>query len=369
MRKKRPIHRETGVLRDASLIVIASEDRYAVQQYFDLLQSPRIKFRVLSAEDGESSPQHVLSRLDQFRLEFDLDGKDKLWFVCDADHWAESDHISNLTRIRQECRTKEIGFAMASPCFELWLLLHFEAVARGERLTCTEAENRLKNTVGNYSKKRIFDLPIDIGRIRSAIERSEALGGKEGGIPLGHFGTNLVLSLASLRIKTNFDHQVDWLSCLGAFAILDRCVEHGRVAWRWRQERSARQGDLENGIRWGIEKPSVAKLRGRGLSLMGVPGFEPGTSTMSTPRQPRNNQPKSQSHHQIHKRPKQSRNSNLAASAVSISDYFHHHTQPQKNHQIPPVTIWFNGILVELLMQFTGENGEKLATNLKCMPM
>ena len=60
MRKKRPLDRKSEPVRDASLVVIASEDRYAVRQYFDFFESIRIQFRVLETLDGKSSPEHVL---------------------------------------------------------------------------------------------------------------------------------------------------------------------------------------------------------------------------------------------------------------------------------------------------------------------
>ena len=72
MRRKRPIERGLTALRDTSLIVIASEDRYAVKQYFDLFHSTRIQFRVLETPDGRSAPSHVLNRLDEFMREYDF---------------------------------------------------------------------------------------------------------------------------------------------------------------------------------------------------------------------------------------------------------------------------------------------------------
>lgn len=52
MRKKRPLDRKVKVVRDASLVVIASEDRYAVRQYFDFFESTRMQLRVLETRDG-----------------------------------------------------------------------------------------------------------------------------------------------------------------------------------------------------------------------------------------------------------------------------------------------------------------------------
>jgi hypothetical protein len=62
MRKKRPLDRKAKPVRDASLVVIASEDRYAVRQYFDFFESTRIQFRVLETLDGKSAAAHCRSR-------------------------------------------------------------------------------------------------------------------------------------------------------------------------------------------------------------------------------------------------------------------------------------------------------------------
>jgi hypothetical protein len=68
MRKKRPLDRSTNIVRDANLIVIASEDTYAVRQYFDFFRSTKIQFKVLETNDGKSSPEHVLARIDEYWL-------------------------------------------------------------------------------------------------------------------------------------------------------------------------------------------------------------------------------------------------------------------------------------------------------------
>ena len=61
MRRKRKIDRESGKLADTNLIVIASEDEYAVKQYFHLFHSVRIQFEVLETENGRSPPKMYLT--------------------------------------------------------------------------------------------------------------------------------------------------------------------------------------------------------------------------------------------------------------------------------------------------------------------
>ena len=72
MRKKRPLDREAKHVRDANLVVIASEDRYAVRQYFDFFESTRIQFRVLETTDGKSAPEHILERINEYINDFEI---------------------------------------------------------------------------------------------------------------------------------------------------------------------------------------------------------------------------------------------------------------------------------------------------------
>lgn len=183
MRKKRPLDRSSNVVRDASLIVIASEDTYAVRQYFDFFRSTRIQFKVLETEGGRSSPEHVLARLDEYVKEFDIGEGDELWLVSDCDHWIKPDHVKNLVGVIQKCRQKGIQVALSNPCFELWLLLHFVEFPPEDTLTRAEIENRIRKAVGFYDKTRIFNLPIDNEAVKSAVSRSSSSNPSSSEIP------------------------------------------------------------------------------------------------------------------------------------------------------------------------------------------
>ena len=176
MRRKRPLTRTEGTLRSANLVVIASEDTHAVQQYFDFFHSTRIQFKVLATEDGNSSPQDVLARLLEFKKEFDLqDDGDQLWLVTDSDHWIEAGHIANLTRVIKQCRQNNIQVAMSCPCFDLWLLLHFEEAPTSLELTCSDVGTLIREAVGSYNKTKVYKLPIDMPKVSLAIERAKAV--------------------------------------------------------------------------------------------------------------------------------------------------------------------------------------------------
>lgn len=172
MRKKRPLDRKAKPVRDASLVVIASEDRYAVRQYFDFFESTRIQFRVLETEDGKSAPEHVLNRINEYLEEFEIDEGDTFWVVCDCDHWVEPNHIQNLTHLLQQCRQKGIQVALSNPCFELWLLLHFADFPPEDVLTCNEVTNRLRAAAGGYDKTKVYNLQLDDEQVLAAVKRA-----------------------------------------------------------------------------------------------------------------------------------------------------------------------------------------------------
>ena len=76
--KPRKLDRENGIVRDASLIVIASEDTHAVKQYFQRFHTTKVQVEILPTEDGRSSPQAVVQRLDDYKADRQLGPGDEL---------------------------------------------------------------------------------------------------------------------------------------------------------------------------------------------------------------------------------------------------------------------------------------------------
>ena len=172
MRKKRPIQRSEERTRDATLVVIASEDRFAVKQYFDLFHSTRIQFHVLETEDGKSSPEHVMARLERYLDEYSVGVGDQFWLVLDTDHWIEGSHLQNLVEVVKRCRQKGISVALSNPCFELWLLLHFSDFPAESKLTCVQIGELIRAKTVTYNKTKVFNLPITESRVFEAIGRA-----------------------------------------------------------------------------------------------------------------------------------------------------------------------------------------------------
>jgi hypothetical protein len=170
-RKPRPLDRDLGVVRDASLIVIASEDTHAVQAYFSKFQPRRVQFKILPTEDGRSAPQHIVDRLDQFRKEFYLEEGDQLWYCGDIDHWAHGNHLPNLSRVLAHCNQMGYHVALSNPCFELWLLLHFIELP-ADLQTCEDICGALSNAHGGYSKEHGCRVPLTSEMVMNAAERA-----------------------------------------------------------------------------------------------------------------------------------------------------------------------------------------------------
>ena len=178
--------------RDARLIVIASEGKDTERIYFKALAkeytNPRVHVHILERSENEqnnSSPEHVLKQLNDYKSQYELEADDELWLVVDKDRWTEA----MLSRVATEC-SQEVAMHMAlsNPCFELWLLLHMEDAAS---LTTEEKKQwmenrrksknadpylkvRLRQKMGSYHESD-YDAPALIVHVEEAIARAKDL--------------------------------------------------------------------------------------------------------------------------------------------------------------------------------------------------
>ncbi len=204
--KRRPLDRESGVVRDASLVVIASEDTYAVRQYLAKFHVTRVQFKVLPSEGGRSSPEAVLERLDGYRREYEISEGDEFWVCIDLDHWAEPGHIANLRRVQKEGSKKGYEIALSSPCFDFWVLLHFEDPPSGGIRRCDDIAERLRQILGGFTKKSIQHLRFTQQQVEQAVERARQLPNANSLAPSGpttqmHRILESLLAREAIRLK------------------------------------------------------------------------------------------------------------------------------------------------------------------------
>ena len=178
--------------RDARLIVIAAEGKDTERIYFKALAkeytNPRVHVHILERsvdEQNNSSPEHVLKQLNDYKSQYELEADDEIWLVVDKDRWTEA----MLSRVATEC-SQEVAMHMAlsNPCFELWLLLHIEDAASltpEEQMLWMENRRKSKNAdpylkvrlrqkMGSYHESSYDALSL-IAHIEDAIERAKTL--------------------------------------------------------------------------------------------------------------------------------------------------------------------------------------------------
>ena len=193
MRSRNSLMRERReAFRDARLIVIASEGKDTERIYFKALAkeytNPRVHVHILERtvdEQNNSSPEHVLKQLNDYKNQYDLEADDELWLVVDKDRWTES----MLSRVATECAHDDyMHMALSNPCIELWLLLHLvdaTLLSPEERQQWLENRRksktsepylkvRLRKEMGSYHEAA-YDAQMLIAHVEDAIERAKAL--------------------------------------------------------------------------------------------------------------------------------------------------------------------------------------------------
>lgn len=169
-RKPRTLDRDDGVEKDADLVIIASEDRYAVEDYFRRFKTRQVQFRVLPTLDCRSAPAHVMQRLIDFKQTNETEEGDSLWLCIDRDQWDEH----GLREVISECGRQGFRIAMCNPCFDLWVLLHFFDAPTGD-VTADDLKSQLKGFLGGYSKKCCRSVKITTETVEDAVRRAKAI--------------------------------------------------------------------------------------------------------------------------------------------------------------------------------------------------
>lgn len=178
--------------RDARLVVVASEGKDTERIYFKALAkeyaNPRVHVHVLERSEDEknnSSPEHVLKQLNDYKTQYALEADDELWLVVDKDSWTDG----MLSRVAAVCaKDAAMNMALSNPCFELWLLLHLEDATsltpeeykmwlenrRKSKNADPYLKVRLRQKLGSYHESS-YDAPALVVNVGTAIERARRL--------------------------------------------------------------------------------------------------------------------------------------------------------------------------------------------------
>ena len=136
-------------------------------------------------EQNNSSPEHVLKQLNDYKEQYALEADDELWLVIDKDRWTEA----MLSRVATECAQDDyMHMALSNPCIELWLLLHLIDAAslspaehqqwlenrRKSKSADPYLKMRLRQEMGSYHEAA-YDAQMLIAHVEKAIKRAKAL--------------------------------------------------------------------------------------------------------------------------------------------------------------------------------------------------
>ena len=181
-RKPVSIGRAERKQRDDRYFLVATEDTYAPQQYFEVLTLPRVRVLVLETPEGtgHSSPRHVVDRLKKafamVRQKGEVQQGDEFWVLLDTDHHIKDSHIKGTIEALKMASQADFEVAFSNPSFELWLLLHHVDVPPGTVFAnANEVIAELKRVLGSYDKTLIGAGMFPLSNIPAAIERARAL--------------------------------------------------------------------------------------------------------------------------------------------------------------------------------------------------
>ena len=149
-------------------IIIATEGMNTEPSYFSHLNNLPGPLRVnVIPRTTHSSPPQVLEELIKY-LEGNIHDNDEYWLVLDVDYWTQT----QKQFIEDWCLESpdQNNLVVSNPCFELWLILHFEESPDFKR--SRSCKQYYKKNYGEINTIDDFEF-IQSNDVKSAITRAE----------------------------------------------------------------------------------------------------------------------------------------------------------------------------------------------------
>ena len=176
--------RPLGTRRGARKYVISTEGSKTERDYLKMLQCKfgrpepgSVSFFFVFAKpnnEPKSDPANTLRFMEEKLKEEgeELEQDDEAWIIVDRDEWKEKqiEPLYAWAEKKENCKNCYVAFS--NPCFEVWLLLHFEECKNYR--SSKECKSRLKRRFPKCDKKNmksIYD-KIELEDVYKAIERA-----------------------------------------------------------------------------------------------------------------------------------------------------------------------------------------------------
>jgi RloB-like protein len=150
--KSNRFQRQVGKRSYKKLFFIFVEGNETEPRYFNIFRASEYSYVHLQIKShlSKTHPKQVLTRAKRFIKAEKLKKNDQVWLVIDHDGRPEEDFQS----LNSWSDGKNYFLAISKPCFEFWLLLHFE---KGDQVRSFEdCRRKLKKHLPNYEKNQ-FD--------------------------------------------------------------------------------------------------------------------------------------------------------------------------------------------------------------------
>lgn len=141
----------------------------------EFLRNPLIELiEVEIAEHEATDPKQIVEQAKRLRADADRSAKrmhddnlryDQVWCVFDRDEHAHFDEAIN------QALDNKLDLAVSNPCFELWILIHFQD--QTSSLTRQDAASKVRHFIPGYEKS--ISLAELTGRASEAVRRARKM--------------------------------------------------------------------------------------------------------------------------------------------------------------------------------------------------
>lgn len=123
-------------------------------------------------------PQKIHDYFQEAEVTYDEDN-DRICLIVDRDFNSFTD--DQYEYVLQTCKDNNIEFYLSNPCFEFWLLLHYNEVKNLDKASLlknekengeTYAERQLKKLYPEYKKEK-YDFKVFLSQIETAIRNAK----------------------------------------------------------------------------------------------------------------------------------------------------------------------------------------------------
>ncbi|MDP2167913.1 MAG: RloB family protein [Thermodesulfovibrionales bacterium] len=207
--------RRRAIREPYDAVLIVCEGRKTEPVYFTALKNElrlsSVNIRICGKECGSAPLSVVDYALSEYKKSREYD---RVFCVFDKDQHETYDVA--LQKIKEIKDSKKFSAITSVPCFEFWLLLHFEESARpyasaGNNSVCDSVVHDLKRHVPNYKKGTVGIFALTYPSVDTATKRAELLEIRQKGANTDNPSTKvhkLVAYLRTIKKKTHLSKNI-----------------------------------------------------------------------------------------------------------------------------------------------------------------